>query len=79
MPSVPATIAPSVLTITGLDDASRNVAPQDQLPPPPKNRWTPPPCTSYYGQKQAKVLPKAYGRTAPWVGCGYTPSQFRNA
>ena len=77
--SVPAGIAPAVLTVTGLDDASRAVQPQDQLPPPPKNRWTPAPCSTYYGQKQATKLPKAYGRTAPWVGCGYTPKQFRKA
>ncbi|GAB3967535.1 S53 family peptidase [Actinoallomurus acanthiterrae] len=37
------------------------------------------PCSEYYGQRRATNLPPAYGRTAPYAGCGYTPQQLRGA
>jgi subtilase family serine protease len=37
------------------------------------------PCSSYYGQNRATGLPPAYGRVAPYWGCGYTPQQMRSA
>ncbi|MFE7116392.1 protease pro-enzyme activation domain-containing protein [Streptomyces sp. NPDC057654] len=36
-------------------------------------------CSSYYGEKPATDLPKAYGRTVSWEPCGYTPAQIRSA
>lgn len=37
------------------------------------------PCSEYYGQRRATNLPPAYGRTAPYAGCGYTSQQLRSA
>ena len=36
-------------------------------------------CSGYFGQNPATSLPEAYGRTAPYVACGYTPQQLRSA
>jgi len=38
-----------------------------------------PSCSTYYGQNLATSLPPAYGRTAPYYLCGYTPQQLRSA
>lgn len=37
------------------------------------------PCSAYFGQRRATTLPPAYGRTAPYRPCGYTPQQLRSA
>jgi subtilase family serine protease len=37
------------------------------------------PCSGYFGQQLATGLPPAYGRTVPYLGCGYTPEQLRSA
>jgi subtilase family serine protease len=77
---IPAAIAPSVMTITGLDSATHFLRPADALPPPPKNRWTPSPCDTYYNQSKATNLPPdAVGKSVPWNVCGYTPDQLRSA
>ena len=34
------------------------------------------PCSRYYGQRMATAQPQAYGKTAPYAGCGYTPQQL---
>ncbi|WP_433186040.1 S53 family peptidase [Actinoallomurus sp. CA-150999] len=78
-PRVPAALAPNVMTITGLDSAPHEMKPADSLPPPPSNRWAPGPCARYYGETKATNLPTAYGASAPWNVCGYTPDQLRSA
>jgi subtilase family serine protease len=75
--SVPASVAPAVLTVTGLDTAASAMTPM--LPGPPSASYTPRPCSAYYGKKRARHEPKAYGRHVPWAVCGYTPAQLRGA
>ena len=77
--TLPSSIAASVLTISGLDDAPHLATPQDQLPPPGSNYWVAPPCSDYYGQKIATDEPSAYGSSQPWTNCGYTQAQIRSA
>jgi subtilase family serine protease len=77
--SAPAGVASDVLTVSGLDTASHDMAPADTLPPPGPNYWTAPPCSAYYGQKVAAAEPSAYGSKQPWTNCGYTPRQIRGA
>jgi subtilase family serine protease len=75
--SVPAGLAGDVLAVTGLDSAP-HLASAD-LPPPGPNRFSAPPCSTYYGQKTATGQPRAYGIHQPWGICGYTPAQIRGA
>jgi subtilase family serine protease len=84
--SAPAAVAADVLTVTGLDTAPGFMRPMEKLPPPPQNYFVAPNCSSFYGQKLARVvpgtktaIPAAYGRTQPWTNCGYTMSQIRGA
>ncbi len=77
--SAPAGLASAVLTVTGLDTATHDMAPADTLPPPGPNYWVAPPCSTYYGQKIAVSKPSAYGSKQPWTNCGYTPRQIRGA
>jgi subtilase family serine protease len=84
---VPADIASSVLTVTGLDTTPKIVKPASS------SNFTPPagfrnarPCSSYYGQVAASAqadgstpLPKFQGKTLPYAPCGYTGRQFRSA
>ncbi|MGH9103706.1 MAG: S53 family peptidase, partial [Acidimicrobiales bacterium] len=46
---------------------------------PPAGFVNAPPCSRYYGQKQAVRLPKYQGRVLDWTICGYTPAQLRAA
>jgi subtilase family serine protease len=84
--SAPASVAASVLSVSGLSTARATMRPQlattaaaTKLPPPGPNYWVAPPCGSYYGQSIAKAKPKAYGKNWPWAVCGYTPAQVRKA
>ncbi|HEX4833720.1 MAG TPA: S53 family peptidase [Trebonia sp.] len=84
--SVPASVASSVMTVTGLDSAKSQMKPAETLPPPPQNYFVAPDCSTYYGQLLAtKVpgtstsIPKVDGKAQPWTGCGYTPAQIRGA
>jgi len=84
--SAPAAVAADVLAVTGLDTAPGFMHPMEKLPPPPQNYFVAPTCSSFYGQKLAKVvagtkiaIPAAYGKTQPWTNCGYTMSQVRGA
>jgi subtilase family serine protease len=76
---LPASVAPSVRTITGLSTAQEMVQPADSLPNPPQNRWNAGPCSNYTGANQANLEPAAYGKTAPWADCGLVPDQLRDA
>ena len=83
--SLPSTIAPSVLGVTGLDNAAPK--PTYIRPGVPANAKAGPaatpgnvPCSSYYGQHNAYHLPKQFGRTTfPSVICGYSADQLRGA
>ena len=75
--TAPASVANSILTISGLDTAPHLAKPM--LPPPPKNYWIAGPCSAYYGQKTATNKPSAYGSKQSWNVCGYTQAQIRSA
>jgi subtilase family serine protease len=82
--SVPADIAGSVLSVTGLD-TTRHLMRHDVSPPPDGFRNARP-CSRYYGQVAATYqadfktkLPKFQGKTLPYAVCGYRGTQFRGA
>jgi subtilase family serine protease len=85
--TVPADVASSVLTVTGLDTTPRKTSPATkQAEPPPAGFRNARPCSLYYGQVQAKYqadfhtpLPKFNGQTLSYAPCGYTGPQFRAA
>jgi subtilase family serine protease len=89
--TAPASLASAVLTVTGLDTATHDMAPAlstpgptpgstpGTLPPPGPNYWIAPACSKYYGQKIATGDPSAYGAKQSYTNCGYTPRQIRNA
>jgi subtilase family serine protease len=83
--TLPSSIAPSVLGVTGLDNAAPK--PTYIRPGIPANAKTAPaatpgnvPCSAYYGQHNGYHLPKQFGRTTfPSVICGYSADQLRSA
>jgi subtilase family serine protease len=88
--SVPASIQGDVLTVSGLDDAKHQAAPDETLPPPPQNYFVAPWTSAYYGQKVAAgpygtvagtttKIPTVNGKAQPWTNAGYTPAQVRGA
>ena len=78
--SVPATIAPDVLTAVGLDNYIYGGASDSpDAPTPPARAARSIACSSWWGQHHG-AIPKAYGRnSAPTENCGYTPNQLRAA
>ncbi len=81
--ALPADIASSVLTVTGLDTTPNLVK---HAAPPPAGFRNGRPCSRYYGQVSAKYqedfktpLPAFKGQTLPYAVCGYTGPQFRSA
>jgi subtilase family serine protease len=84
--TVPAALAASVLTVTGLDTTSNTMAPTQAAAPPPAGFRNARPCSIYFGQVQAKVeadfktpVPTFNGKVLPYAPCGYTGPQFRAA
>lgn len=82
--SVPADLASSILTVTGMDTTPHKIKHND-APPPPGFRNARP-CSLSYGQIPAKYkadyktpLPQFNGATLPYSVCGYTGPQFRAA
>jgi subtilase family serine protease len=81
---VPASLAPVVLGVTGLDNAAPIVPiirPNPDVSPA-ASKSKPPhfPCSEYYGQHSVTVKPKVYGKTSlPTQVCGYDAQQFRAA
>jgi subtilase family serine protease len=82
--TVPASVASSVLDVTGLSTARQAMHPMtapataaSKLPPPGPNYYIARPCGAYYNQKTALKKPTAYGKHWPWAVCGYTPRQVR--
>jgi len=87
--SVPAALAASVLSVTGLDTAPHVATPGIAGPGRPfrSGTGTGPAgaasggsrCSSYFGQYTPFWLPRAYGRHWPTGVCGYIPRQLRGA
>jgi subtilase family serine protease len=92
--TAPAPVAPAVLTVAPMETGLPGYAGSTRIAPRPRTATgvaasevtsltsavaTSAPCSSYYGQRLATSLPTAYGRTAPYWGCGYTPQQMRSA
>jgi subtilase family serine protease len=64
----------------GTVDAPTTAATSNGLPgPAPGIRYGFQPCSAYYAEKLATNQPKAYGKTAPYDVCGYTPKQYASA
>jgi len=83
--SLPATVAASVLGVTGLDNAApeRTYSTPSAATPTPSSPSGKPiafPCSQWYGQHYARRLPKQYGTTSfPTIVCGYSAAQLRAA
>ncbi len=82
--TVPASLASSILTVTGVDTTPRLV--KHNQAPPPAGFANARPCSLSYGQITAKKqadfktpLPKFKGSYLPYAVCGYTGPQFRAA
>jgi subtilase family serine protease len=83
-PTVPSTVAGSVLSVSGLDTTVHTMTHGSQRPPAAFVNARP--CSAYYGQIQASSkadrqtpLPAFNGNVLPYAPCGYTGSQFRSA
>ena len=83
--SVPDSVAPDILAVSGLATATHVYKPKQSFPPP-AGFVNARPCSAYYGQLQAKYqgdfktpLPKFQNAYLPYAPCGYQPSQFRSA
>jgi subtilase family serine protease len=85
--TVPASLASSVLTVSGLDTTPKATKPASkQAAPPPAGFRNARPCSLYYGQVKATYqadfhtkLPQFNGQTLAYAPCGYTGPQFRAA
>jgi subtilase family serine protease len=81
--TLPASLAGSVLGVTGLDNAAP-VLPLERLGQVPATgihaSAAQPACSSYYGQHTVSGLPSRFGVTSfPTEGCGYSATQLRGA
>jgi subtilase family serine protease len=85
---VPASLASSVLTVTGLDTTAHKAEPKSTKAalPPPDGFRNARPCSTYFGQLQAKTqadfstpLPQFNGKYLSYAPCGYTGPQYRAA
>jgi|SRR5579875_2752623 len=90
--TVPANVASAVLTVAPMETKIPGYSAAGTAPVTSTRSRTstpaataavpagkPSPCSSYFGQRLATTLPKAYGRVAPYAACGYTPQQLRSA
>jgi subtilase family serine protease len=75
--SIPAALAGTVLSVSGLTQFGHMVKPSDLGAP--AAFVNSPQCSSYYGQLSASDKPQFNGKTLPYAPCGYTPSQLRGA
>lgn len=73
--TVPASVAPAVLTVMGLSTSSARLTP-DLAGPATANEGA---CSDYWGRQRARTLPPAYGHTLDYALCGYGPRQLRAA
>jgi len=82
--TVPASIAPAVAGVVGLDESAAlvhtNHIAADPGAPPSAAFVNAPPCSTFWAEKLATGLPNPYGAGAlPYAPCGYTPQQVRGA
>jgi subtilase family serine protease len=65
----------------GFVRAPDGVTPATITPPPVASNDPSPYCSSYFGDHKAvlSTRPAPYGATEPWLQCGYTPTQIRQA
>jgi subtilase family serine protease len=81
--TAPEKVASAVLTVapieTGLPGPGGDPAPPAKRSAPTDKAAGPAQCSDYFGERRATDLPPAYGRTAPYEVCGYTPRQLRSA
>jgi subtilase family serine protease len=77
--SAPASVAGSVLAVSGLDTTPSIVRPASPPKPPEAGFRNAPPCSAYYGEKVASDQPAFGGKSLPYAPCGYVGSQFRSA
>jgi subtilase family serine protease len=84
--TVPASLALTVLTVTGLDTTVSKAKPASTVEPPPPGFRNARPCSVFYGQITANFqadfktkLPKFDGQRLPYTVCGYTGPQLRAA
>ncbi|HEY5984870.1 MAG TPA: S53 family peptidase [Streptosporangiaceae bacterium] len=86
-PTVPSSLASTVLTVTGLDTGDHSMHPASTRPPaPPAGFRNSPPFSTNYGDNPAQFeadgttpLPQFQGQTLPYVVKGYTPPALRSA
>jgi subtilase family serine protease len=80
--SVPSSLSGIISGVIGLDDSAQFVhtdGVSGDAPPSPAF-VNAPPCSAYWGEKQAVGFPNPYGSgTLPYVPCGYTPQQVKGA
>ena len=84
--TVPADLAGTVLSVSGLDESDHRVHPRAAQAPPPDGFRSARPCSAHYGQLSATheadgttPLPAFAGGHPPYAVCGYVPSQLRAA
>jgi subtilase family serine protease len=75
-PSLPARLGRLVTGIDGLDTGARAHPMASSAPAAFVNA---PPCSSYWGEKQATDRPAFDGSVRPYATCGYTPDQLQGA
>jgi len=77
--SVPASVAGTVLTVTGLDTMPHVVTPARSAPFPPEPGFrNATPCSANYGDTVASDQPAFQGATLDYAVCGYKPPQLRS-
>jgi subtilase family serine protease len=80
--SLPTSLAPYVLGVTGLTNAPTNMQRPMATPSPtskPRTNTSSATCGAYYNQNVDTSLPPAYGAQQPMPLCGYMPKQLRKA
>jgi subtilase family serine protease len=76
--SAPASVAGSVLAVSGIDTTPSIVRSAKPVGPEAGFRNASP-CSTYYGEKVASDQPAFGGKSLPYALCGYVGSQFRSA
>ena len=78
-PSIPASLSRVVSGVVGLDQSKAHPTATAGNAEPPAGFRNAQPWSTYWGQKIATDLSKAFGRYQPYAPRGYTPAQLRGA